>query len=672
MGRFSGHCGLRVRKQNEEFLRNTGRRRAPPPEFFPRKAPSAADLGIPTAPSDPEVLADEETIDPAQQAEEERRWTEFASNPPESANKPSAPRKNPADWPMLVKNPSTVRWDDTEKMAADTIHEAPIRVARSMCASPDLLLQESAKVLREEDIPFSKFTPLQGRTLLAGRKMEPYSFAKHGSKKGYAKGWCLPQEAKQVLRPILESSLNDTCSGLPKLRYRSRWQRRAVMRMMRYAREYDFTAYFDQFEIEVEFRGHFVVRFKEAIDGVHLFVLTRLPMGARWSPSVAQAVTWLLVDPVRTRFAATTSVDTMLDNVRIASSNRADFDAACQLFEERCAEAGVQLNPQAERLDDDEFVFLGEKYSKDTNRGFGFEVSNSARNVEKLRAAWSRLVDASHKQSTVACPVTARQLASIIGLALFMAHTINRPIRQHPSLMRSYASIISAANGEGSWDEPLPFIARSVIRDLSHLVEPLLENKAVPLPTMEQPPMNDDAYEFIVVIDASKCGFGATVRHTPSGKMFTLQQRWKSLMQHSAHAEPLAVSTVLGWLYENYDALTEEWGAPPPDVRYRIAIVTDHEAMARGQNRWDSMFGGYSGAHFLNNAFRSMYDYGWKTEVFFVEGFANISDYISRNFPTRCNDFKVKVGCYDGLFPGLSEYNHPYALGSRERPDYMV
>ena len=66
----------------------------------------------------------------------------------------------------------------------------------------------------------------------------------------------------------------------------------------------------------------------------------------------------------------------------------------------------------------------------------------------------------------------------------FMAHTLNLAIRQHRDLIRSYARICGLANSGCSWDEPLPFVASSILRDLSRLVKPLLENVPVALPDL--------------------------------------------------------------------------------------------------------------------------------------------------------------------------------------------
>ena len=66
-----------------------------------------------------------------------------------------------------------------------------------------------------------------------------------------------------------------------------------------------------------------------------------------------------------------------------------------------------------------------------------------------------------------------------------------------------------------------------------------------------------------------------------------------------------------------------------------------------------------------------MYDIGWRTEAFYVQGEMNISDFISRNFGGLGCGVSI-VRPYEGIFPCLGEYAHPFASGSRERPEHMV
>jgi hypothetical protein len=181
-----------------------------------------------------------------------------------------------------------------------------------------------------------------------------------------------------------------------------------------------------------------------------------MPMGATFAPSVAQAVTSTLVYPLLGIEGV--RVDTMIDNVRIVADSKLAFIRALRLFLERAGAAGVTLNDVATlqgtddqlaerfRISDAPRIFLGEKYVGDT-------VSNADRLVEKLRGA----LDERRRQRDLAeLPYSARHFASLIGLMLFMAHTVDVPLSGYHTLLRACAKIINASTG---WDQPCPAIS---------------------------------------------------------------------------------------------------------------------------------------------------------------------------------------------------------------------
>ena len=73
-----------------------------------------------------------------------------------------------------------------------------------------------------------------------------------------------------------------------------------------------------------------------------MFRLTRLPMGAKFSPSIAQLTTWIICEPLLEIQGV--KVSTMIDNVRILADNRERFVKAVRLFMRRAAEASMPLN----------------------------------------------------------------------------------------------------------------------------------------------------------------------------------------------------------------------------------------------------------------------------------------------------------------------------------------
>jgi hypothetical protein len=280
---------------------------------------------------------------------------------------------------------------------------------------------------------------------------------------------------------IAEPSINPTCSkeAIYEVHYPSRLERRARAKGALFSVEIDFAAFFDQFSLAEGVQPWFTLRAKEAVDGNNLFVLTRMPMGATFAPSVAQAVTSTLVYPLLGIEGV--RVDTMIDNVRIVADSKLAFIRALRLFLERAGAAGVTLNDVATlqgtddqlaerfRISDAPRIFLGEKYVGDT-------VSNADRLVEKLRGA----LDERRRQRDLAeLPYSARHFASLIGLMLFMAHTVDVPLSGYHTLLRAYAKIINASTG---WDQPCPAISAMAEEELARMAQILLDNRPVICP----------------------------------------------------------------------------------------------------------------------------------------------------------------------------------------------
>ena len=100
--------------------------------------------------------------------------------------------------------------------------------------------------------------------------------------------------------------------------------------------QYDFAAWYDQFPL-----GKTSCFFRVRV-GKKLYELTNLPMGAKFSCSIAQIVTWALLAFDRD---AAVKIATCIDNVRFVGPRDVCLTAA-QEFERRCDFVGAQLNEQ--------------------------------------------------------------------------------------------------------------------------------------------------------------------------------------------------------------------------------------------------------------------------------------------------------------------------------------
>jgi hypothetical protein len=403
--------------------------------------------------------------------------------------------------------------------------------------------------------------------------------------------------------------------------------------------ELDFSAYFDQFDLGASAASWMVLKAREEVAGHRLFALTRLPMGAKFAPSVAQTATSVLVFPLLQ--LPDVRVDTCIDNIRVVATSAEAFIGALNILLERIRRARITVNDAHlwEQPTDEWLrrcavtgaprVFLGERYVRDS-------VSNSDNCVTKLSDAWTRLKEG-HTVSTY----SVRNFASLVGLALFMAHTIDIDLSNYHTLLRAYGRFIADATG---WDDPFAITSDEVRAQLQDLVELLLGNAPVALPVLQPPSRSLEDYDAAIEVDASGSAWAAIVRFR-DGRTFTLQQRWASSVGHSAHAEPSAAMRAVQWTrrFLGSDA--------------HVALVTDHRALATAQRRWHSNFGGFSSTGYhLNEFFRELYR-GGGGQVFYVEGVSNQADALSRS-PHAPLTLKVEEVTL--TFRDLQLTEHPY------------
>ena len=579
-----------------DFTGHKGRRVEQRPEFFPKTQPTKEQCGV---------------------------MTEYDT----------------ADYTLHIKKTGRINWERVRALAKPTPLGRHVEQAERWCTT-DASYGPSLGI-DPRKIPYAAFSSEQVRELMAADKIRPHRGPIHG----FVMGFTVAEHKKKRFRVIAEPFMNRTMrrEEMYAVHYPSRLERRARARGARYNMEFDFAAYFDQFAIAEHLRPWFVFRVREAIEGDTLFALTRMPMGASFAPSVAQAVTSALVHPLL-RLSGV-HVDTMIDNVRIVATSEKQFVTAVRLFLQRVKEASITLNDveQIEGLTDDELaargkvtdqprIFLGERYVGDT-------VANTDASVEKLREAAVRYL---HRGDPQASLYTKRMFASFVGLMLFMAHTVDIPLTELHTLLRAYGRIISDVEG---WDVECDITSDEVDKEIVWLADTLMHNEPVPLPVLRQPELDVEAYDIAIEVDASCEAWGAKILFTALGQVFTIQQRWTTPVSHSAHAEPRAAKAAIQW--------ARTFGRLP---NARVALLTDHIAIAGAQKRWYSNYGGFSTSFHLNECFRELYR-GGGGEVFHVDGTRNEADQLSRdpNASTTLRWRRVNEG-----FKDLRTVVHPY------------
>lgn len=571
-----------------------GRRILEPPRFFPLQMPTAEELGTPAAEVDT------------------------------------------SKWPLHVKDVPFVLWDHVQELARGTPFEGGIARARGWCEDTCFYGQQHGTP--PEEIAYARFTAEQLRVLIAAGKIEPHT----GPVRAACNAFAVPQHSKQRLRPIFEPRINRTFldTETNALSYPSRLERRARARGMRFSAELDFAAYFDQFPLAEQCRSWFVVRAPCEVDGHRLLRLTRMPMGAGFAPGVAQTVTWAIAAPLLSM--EDVFVDTMIDNVRIAARTPGQFLKAMRTFLARVQHSGLLLNDAAEwDLDDQALLhrcaitdtprtFLGEQYLRDA-------VCNTPATLDKLRLAMRKYDEWRADPST---KYTMRNFASLVGVLLFLAHTVEISLARFFILLRAYGAMIGKTT---AWDQPCAFTSDEADAQLHAFADAVLRNEPRPFPVLMPPSFRVADYGAQVLVDASSNGWGAYVHFPDTQRTYVLRQRWGTRMGRSAHAEPKAAFLAVRW------ARQQRPGA-------RVALVTDHHAIASGQRRWYSRNGGFSSSWHLNNLFDELYERGGG-EVFYVEGEHNLADAPSRDCSAPLTMLAQSAQIH---VPPLTEFLHPH------------
>lgn len=510
--------------------------------------------------------------------------------------------------------------------------------------------------LIEQQVPVSRFTDEQILRMLEYDKLAPLTDG--ASLRCGVKGFTVPQPAKQRHRPVFEPLNNSVIDRdhVPPIKYPSRRERRCALSNKRYFAQFDWAAYFDQFQLSAEVQDCYVVRTPNPVEwqgqSHRLFALTRVPMGATYAAQVAQTTTWAIMEPL---FKLDVALVSMIDNVAIGSDNPDDFVTAVQLFVRRCDEFNTTLNERDEIPSDPEEIlqwgrtsalgpttFLGEVYQDGT-------VRNADKNVEKFHEAYERIRISITDTSVI---VTRRNMAAIIGLALWMAHTIDVPLQEHFELMRTFSAIEARRSG---WDDPIR-VTPPMLDALAAMAGPLLRNH--PVAPQSRPAVDTDltSYNTVIVVDASADGFGAFIYH--GGVTYRYNEGWREKMFHSAWAEPLAATLIVQWARRTF-----------PDAG-RIALVTDHIAMAKGQRRPLSGNGGFSRAYYLNRFFQELYSDCDSHQVFFIKGVNNQADKPSRELALQSPPRWTVVR--NVTLPKLCELYHPYAGRGHDRLFWQV
>ncbi|KAH9600834.1 hypothetical protein LSM04_007959 [Trypanosoma melophagium] len=478
-------------------------------------------------------------------------------------------------------------------------------------------------------------------------------------------------EMKGRRRLITEPHLNAVMAkaDMPQVNYPTRLGRRQSLRYAKYMLQLDFEASYDAIPLPAALRNKFVFRC-----GGSYYRLCTLPTGARWSVAVGQATTWVLVD-----IDTPVIIHTMIDNILIAAKEgqEEEFVSAVRQVLLRIRAANLLTSPDREellqyteeellRLAEQNNVFLGEEYMWN---GTERVVRNSVKTVAKLM-----LSSAPDRQHSI------RTFVSVVSLVCYAIHTTRLNPAKMFRLLRTYRYFYRQVSGGADWDAPVPYIHPKVTDELSRISNELIKNQWWRIDPPRHVDYNDGSYDIVAYTDASREGWGAVVHFQFTGEVTTFQQRFVTHHQlpfykgeptggddgdnhdrlyddaygvedeeeedeenedvfvedpedralrdirglrasipvhnatgpfrarHSAHAKPRAVQALLLLLHKE--------GTLRPGMR--IAVVTDHYAIAAAQKRLNG-FGGIGRGFSLNKLFETTYNlwYDYDIEVIF-------------------------------------------------------
>jgi hypothetical protein len=597
MGIFSG------------FFGPSGRRTDPPPKLFPTTAPSSRQLG----------LTDDEST-----------------------------------WPLHAPGVSPLHFKVIQRWAGELLPQ--IKEASRRLNDPSAYAIEE----KPKRMPPAKFSRADIDKMLTAQKIRRTEASAHVTVRAFT----VPQAAKNRRRPIFEpwaNSLELLVPPLLKCHYASRLERRQACSKYTYAADFDMHAYFDQFGLSRDTSHQLVfenvIRDPLGSPKLERFELLRLPMGARCAPSVAQFTTWILLYPLIKNQKL--KILTCIDNVRILANDSQSFVDAVKTFLQRCKVANVSLNAHEFTGDERQWPAKGQEISKDSEflgeRFCNGSVCNTPKVLAKLERSWAAI--------KIKC--TRRTLVSFISLLIYCTHTLNIPLRNLFKILRMYVSVASQTQ---PWDSPA-FLTPTMITTLQHLVEILLANVPRPVLCFPLPPVGQDRiYDATIFVDACSAGFGAWIKFR--GRFNTTSDAatsdphthvaicagWSAPMRSSAHAEPLGAGRALAYLLHALGVDDQH----PLEQSYSIAVVVDHLALATGQRRSWSNYGGFSTNNFLNTFYVAFYgpENGIRRDVYYVPGPENPVDGLSRS--VKIGD-KLSVKTLNCVFPSLDGLHHPYS-----------
>ena len=368
-----------------------------------------------------------------------------------------------------------------------------------------------------------------------------------------------------------------------------------------YVIQLDFSAWFDQFELDNGVRPDFCFpAFGK------WYRLTRLPMGMRQAVDVAQTATEILCD---FEHPASVRIDAYVDNVRFLGCSRDEVIATAAKFIARCRDANATINEvddletpteAATRLVATEGEFLGAHFDY---------VTKMVRVGDKSIAKLSIMQDLFSNSSD---SFTFRNFLTTFGLIFFALQVTRAPAADRYYALKEYSEVSRRLQRDPGLLETVYKCSPSRYQHVSKWIQDTIENVPRAVPLVPHPADAD----FILVTDASAWGWGAILLNA-DGEMVTWSERWARDWEgakRSAWSEPQAIAHALRHFFPN-------------GTTQSVAVLSDSStavgAFAKGRSK----------AYAVNRSILAVQDtfpHPFNASWWHIAGWDNPTDSISR------------------------------------------
>ena len=500
-------------------------------------------------------------------------------------------------------------------------------------------------------------------------RLEPIPLmGKYLPKEGYHAASIFTVEEKEnkrrriITEPRLNGCMGDT---VPKIRLPHRLEKRARFCSAGLLLSLDYAAFYDAFVLPREARNNFVIRIND-----RCYRLVTLATGGKWSVLVAETTTETLTEEALQDVPEHMVQSTCwIDNIILSSPEAGEQEIqamlkAAEAFFDISREVGAPLNlieVDGEKFSTEEVLqnfvktvtprtveILGEEYTRATaEEGGGYFVQNSKKTLKKLEDVKAQMERQPDKHFSI------RVHASRLSLCLYAAHTVGL----NPALLQAVlegSSTIGKYAEKLGWDEIIsPEKAKVASTAVTNIINTLLHHPKTRAAQLAEMTYDDNAYDVIMMTDASKEGWGAIVTSTTSKEKWIVQRKWtkeeKSYCRHSAAAEPKGAEECIRWWLEKTS------GKPG-----KVALVSDHHAIMNAQRNPKTGYGGVGYGLELNRLYQTANECTGVSAVhfFYVPGESNLADALSRNLPPEMDcTTKVRQTYWEALPPLSSFYN---------------